>query len=33
LTVVGSMLWFEQDMVWWRWLSPSEDVVSLARIC
>jgi hypothetical protein len=33
LTVVDSMLWFEQGLVWWTWLIPSGDVVSLAQIC
>jgi hypothetical protein len=27
LTMWGSMLWFEQWLVWWRWLIPSRDVV------
>jgi hypothetical protein len=29
----GSMLWFELGLVWWRWLTPSGDVVGLALIC
>jgi hypothetical protein len=33
LTVVGLMLCFEQCLGWWRWLSPSRDVVNLAQIC
>jgi hypothetical protein len=29
----GLMLWFEQGVVRWRWLSSSGDVISLAQIC
>jgi hypothetical protein len=29
----GSMLWFEQGVVRWRWLSVPGDVVRLAQIC
>jgi hypothetical protein len=29
----GSMMWFEQWLEWWRWLSPSGDVVSHVWIC
>jgi hypothetical protein len=28
----GSMQWFEQGLQWWRWLSPSGDVVSDERL-
>jgi hypothetical protein len=33
LTVGGLMLFFQQGVVRWKWLSPLGDVDSLAQIC
>jgi hypothetical protein len=30
--VEGSVMWFEQDLEWWRRLSLYGDAVSIARI-